>query len=85
MTRIAPETTTQDRDVIREAYGKIPKCQDCEKREATIWTRNVTIMELTAKTTYIGDLFLCDVCAFHLARILLMDIGHAFQKWTPPK
>jgi hypothetical protein len=80
MTRISPDTRTQDRDVIQEAYGKVPICQDCGIKESTIWIRSVTIMELTAKTTYIGDLFLCNVCAFHLARILLMDIGHSFEK-----
>jgi len=85
MTRIAPDSKGQDREVIREAYRKIPKCGDCGTKESTMWIRGVTIMELTAKTTYMGDLFLCDVCAFHLARILLMDVGHTFEKWKPTK
>jgi len=63
MARI-DESRPIDREAIKGVYKKVPRCSDCTD-EATIWIR-----------TGIGDLFLCDVHAFHLARILMMDIGH---------
>ena len=80
MTRIAPDGKRDDREVIREAYGKIPKCQECEEAEATIWIRHVVVMYIKTNKAVMGDYFVCDACAFHLARILLQDIGHSFPK-----
>ena len=65
MVRIAPDGNPSDRQAVRDSKtGKMPKCEECAK-EATIWIRLK------------GDLYLCDTHAFHLARILMMDIGHA--------
>jgi len=58
----------QEYRVIKEAYGKIPTCEHCGKTEATIWIRGLGKNNI--------DLFLCDPCAFHLARIIILDIGH---------
>ena len=41
------------------------KCEDCSRRATIHIHRGQS-----------GDLFLCDTCAFHLARIILQDIGH---------
>ena len=49
------------------------KCHDCGKR-ATVWIQRGTG----------GHLFLCDTCAFHLARIILQDIAHAKLEQTKP-
>lgn len=63
---------TTDKLMIEEAYGKIPKCVQCGKttrKVATIWIRGYSEVKG-------GSMFLCDDCAFHLARILMIDIGH---------
>lgn len=74
MTRLIGD----DRLIIREAHnGQIPKC-DCGA-ESTIWIRGVTIRE-TEEIDIMGNLFVCDRCGFHLARIILSDIGHNFPK-----
>jgi len=68
MTRIDDENP-MDRDMIRSTFGHYPTCKDC-KELATIWIR------LYMADSKDDNLFLCDAHAFHLARILLQDIGH---------
>ena len=65
MTRIDDENPT-DRNAVRGAYkGKQPECV-CG-RPATIWVRGHCGE---------GEMFLCDLCGLHLARIILHDLGH---------
>jgi hypothetical protein len=52
-----------DKYALEGGLGYHPDCE-CGK-PATIWIRASP-----------QDLFFCDVCAFHLARILMEDIGH---------
>ena len=68
MVRIDDQNPT-DKLMIEEAHGKIPKCTECGRKVATIWIRGYSEERGTS-------MFLCDNCAFHLARILMLDIGH---------
>jgi hypothetical protein len=69
MTRI-DDQNPRDRDCVRETFGRHPLCSTC-KDLATIWIRLGQVEGLE-----VADLFLCDIHAFHLARILMIDIGH---------
>lgn len=61
-----------DPSVLKNAYKEFPHCCNCDAR-ATIW---IQLNELDAGEIPAADLFLCETHAFHLARILMQDIGH---------
>jgi hypothetical protein len=59
-------------DVLDRVYPKPIHCANCQKA-ATIWIR---LNDLDAGKIKHADLLLCEAHAFHLARILMQDIGH---------
>lgn len=67
MTRIG-KSNPADREAVRGAFGKIPTCILCQKKEATIWFRGN------------DDYWLCDQCAFDVVRILMNDLQGMFHE-----
>jgi hypothetical protein len=61
-----------DPSVFGRVYPKPIHCAQCENL-ATIWIR---LNDLNAGQIKAADLLLCEAHAFHLARILMDDIGH---------